>query len=229
MDFTPTDTTNYTTASKTVSLTVNKAGQTITFTSLAPATAHYGDTYIPTATGGGSGNAVIFGASGACSYNTSTGVVSMTAVGTCTVTADQAGNTNYEAATQATQIFTVPRLEIRGFYAPVDMNGVVNAVKAGSIVPLKFEIFAGSTELTDTSNVRFVVTKVNCTSGAIEDTIEITTTGGTSLRYDNTSGQYIQNWKTPTGVGACYKVSVYTVAADGSKTSNELIAYFRMK
>ena len=31
------------------------------------------------------------------------------------------------------------------------MNGVVNTVKGGSTVPLKFEIFAGSEELSDTA------------------------------------------------------------------------------
>ena len=32
------------------------------------------------------------------------------------------------------------------------MNGVVNTVKGGSTVPLKFEVFAGTTELTDTAS-----------------------------------------------------------------------------
>ena len=35
-----------------------------------------------------------------------------------------------------------------GYYQPVDMNGVWNTVKGGSTVPLKFELFAGTTELT---------------------------------------------------------------------------------
>ena len=43
---------------------------------------------------------------------------------------------------------------LTGFYQPVDMNGVSNAVKGGSTVPLKFEIFAGPTELTDTAIVK---------------------------------------------------------------------------
>ncbi len=43
---------------------------------------------------------------------------------------------------------------MKGFYAPVDVNGVLNTVKGGSTVPLKFEVFAGSTELTDTSRGR---------------------------------------------------------------------------
>jgi len=39
------------------------------------------------------------------------------------------------------------------------------------------------------------------TSTGTEDAIELLTTGGTSHRYDTTAGQFIQNWKTPTGAG----------------------------
>ena len=91
--------------SATQTQTVNKAPQVITFSSAAPSGAVFGDTYTPTATGGASGNAVTFGASGACSY--SSGTVTMTATGTCTVTADQLGNDDYNAAAQASQTFSV--------------------------------------------------------------------------------------------------------------------------
>ena len=43
---------------------------------------------------------------------------------------------------------------LNGFYQPVDMNDVYNIVKGGSTVPLKFEIFAGSTELTDIAYIK---------------------------------------------------------------------------
>ena len=46
-----------------------------------------------------------FGASGACSY--SSGTVSFTGVGTCTVTADQAGDANYDPAPQVFQAFSI--------------------------------------------------------------------------------------------------------------------------
>jgi|SRR6266545_4405547 len=98
---------SYSASSGSNSLTVNKASQTITFTSTAPSSAVYGSTYTPTATGGGSGNPVTFGASGACSYDGNTGKVTMTSTGTCTVTADQPGNGNYNAAPQASQSFSV--------------------------------------------------------------------------------------------------------------------------
>jgi hypothetical protein len=115
---------------------------------------------------------------------------------------------------------------LSGFYNPVDMNGVLNTVKGGSTVPLKFEIFAGPTELTSTSAIAsFKTAKVDCgsVSGAPTDEIEVTSTGGTSLRYDTTGGQFIQNWQTPKTAGICYRAMMTTL--DGST----LTAYFKMK
>ncbi len=107
VDFTPTDSTNYSGATATVHINVGKASQTINFTSAAPTNASDGGTYTPTATGGDSGNPIIFGASGACSYDSGTGLVTMSGTGNCTVTADQAGNTNYQTADQVSQSFSV--------------------------------------------------------------------------------------------------------------------------
>jgi hypothetical protein len=123
-----------------------------------------------------------------------------------------------------TRSYTVLAWTLGGFFSPVDMNGVYNTVKGGSTVPLKFEVFAGSTELTDTSAIKsFVQTKVNCDGTAPMDEIEVVTTGGTSLRYDATAGQFIQNWQTPKAAGSCYRVSMTT--QDGTS----LIAFFRLK
>jgi len=50
--------------------------------------------------------------------------------------------------------FTVNAWTITGFYQPVDMGGVVNTVKGGSTVPLKFNIYAGGVERTSVSDVQ---------------------------------------------------------------------------
>jgi hypothetical protein len=103
------------------------------------------------------------------------------------------------------------------------MNGVFNIVKNGSTVPLKFEIFAGQTELTDTSNIEYLkYGPVACNATAPTDTIETLATGGTILRYDLTGGQFIYNWKTPNLLG-CFSVTMKTI--DGSS----LTAYFKLK
>ncbi len=146
------------------------------------------------------------------------------AVGNHTLTAtatDNAGN----SATK-TLSYTVKPWTLKGFYSPVDMSTattrVWNTVKNGSTVPLKFEIFKGTTELTDTAKVQpLSATKINCDTGT-EDAIEVTATGSTSLRYDTTAGQFIYNWKTPTTLG-CYSVKVTT--NDGSSQT----AYFKLK
>jgi hypothetical protein len=98
---------NYLPSTDTETFTIEKADQMITFTSPAPSGAIVGDTYTPTATGGGSGNPVTFGASGACSY--STGIVTATTGGTCTVNANQAGNENYNPAPEKSQTFEVAK------------------------------------------------------------------------------------------------------------------------
>jgi hypothetical protein len=50
-----------------------------------------------------------------------------------------------------------------------------------------------------------------------------TATGATSLRYDTTGGQFIYIWKTPTGAGSCYNVTI--TADDGSSQT----AFFKLK
>ena len=140
-----------------------------------------------------------------------------TSVGSHTMTAtarDNAGNTATE-----TRSYSVAAWTLRGFHQPVDMNGTWNIVKNGSTVPLKFEVFAGDNERTTTSSIEgFTVKGVACpTTGLVTDDIELTTTGGTSLRYDSTAGQFIQNWQTPKKAGACYTVTMRTI--DGSSIS----------
>ena len=106
--------------------------------------------------------------------------------------------------------YTVLAWTANGFYSPVDMGGVWNTVKGGSTVPLKFELFAGPTELTSTSAVAtFQTQKVTLR--------HVQRPGGRhrgrqhrrdqpALRH--TGGQFIQNWKTPAGAGTCYTATM---------------------
>ncbi|HCN21766.1 MAG TPA: hypothetical protein DIT15_05895, partial [Arthrobacter bacterium] len=90
-------------------------------------------------------------------------------------------------------------------------------------VPAKFEVFAGATEITDPSLMSFSMARITCSLTVLQDDIETTVTGSTSLRYDITAGQFIYNWKTPTGAGTCYQLTMK--AADGSSIS----ANFKLK
>lgn len=152
-----------------------------------------------------------------------------TAVGDHTLTAtatDAAGNVG-----TATLVYRVLGWQVLGFYQPVDMgtpdNPVVNVIRSGASVPMKFEVFAGATQMIDMSDIQaFTQRQISCSmlTGDPADEIEITNTGGTSLRYDIDAGQFIANWKTPSGsAGTCHAVTV--TAVDGSG----ITAYFRLK
>jgi hypothetical protein len=127
----------------------------------------------------------------------------------------------------ATGSFNVTvQVQPSGFYQPVDMgSNVYNSVKGGSTVPIKFEIFAGIDELTDTGAIEsFTAAVVACPNS--NDTtypIETLTTGNTSLRYDPIAGQFILNWKTPKSPGTCLS---FTVAI---RYGPSLVAYFKLK
>ncbi|MBX6365467.1 MAG: PxKF domain-containing protein [Gemmatimonadetes bacterium] len=145
-----------------------------------------------------------------------------TSVGGHTVTAsavDNAGNTGSASAS-----YTVLAWTLKGFFPPVKMDAL-NTVKAGSTVPLKFQVFAGPTELTSTTVVQsFQVLNAECDASVAEGPVDITTTGGTTLRYDPTAGQFVQNWQTAkAAAGKCFKVVLTT--QDGSQLS----AVFKLK
>ena len=132
---------------------------------------------------------------------------------------DVAGNSYIEKRT-----YTVLAWTLNGFYQPVDMNNVLNTVKNGSTVPLKFEVFAGSTELTDPAAVKTLASvQITCNASAPVDEVEMVATGGTSLRYDSTGGQFIYNWKTPSTAGNCYRVTMTT------QDDSSLVAFFKLK
>jgi hypothetical protein len=150
--------------------------------------------------------------------------------GTATATAAFGGDQNYKGS-NATTTFTINSWwTTNGFYQPVDMsNGAIvwNTIKGGSTVPLKFNLWAGSEKKTSVNDVKpFGVFPMSCSASAFTSEIkpeELTTTGGTTLRYDGTAGQFIQNWQTPKTSNQCYMVRM--TAKDGSKIE----AYFKIK
>ena len=145
-----------------------------------------------------------------------------TGVGTHTLVAtarDLAGNT-----TTSKRTYVVSPWRLSGFHRPVDMGGVVNVVKAGSTVPLTFEVFAGGTELTSTDVVTGLRARpVGCSADDPADDVETTLSSATGLSYDEVAGVYHDNWKTPRGATGCFEVVVTT--AD----SSELTALFRLR
>ena len=195
-------------------INVDRTNPTVGFTGGPGASYYYGsDPAAPTCDGAD-------GLSGLASCTITGGGTTVGAHSYVATATDKAGNT-----ATATLHYTVLPWTTKGFYSPVDMGGVWNTVKGGSTVPLKFEVFSGSSELTTTSAVKSLTKRVVSCAGdsAPTDEIEIVSTGGTSLRYDATAGQFVQNWATPRKPGTCYVVTMTT--QDGSTTS----ANFRLK
>ena len=128
--------------------------QTITFTSVAPGSASVaGATYTPTATATSGLTPVITvdaASSGVCSI--SAGVVSFQAAGTCTLDANQAGNVDFNAATQVQQSFSVGATAqtvafTSGVPSSPTVGGTYNAAATGGASgnPVTFSIDATST------------------------------------------------------------------------------------
>jgi hypothetical protein len=87
--------------------TIAKADQTIDFASLADKT--YGDADFGVSATASTGLPVSFGVSGQCSLIN--GQVHLTGAGSCTVTASQAGNGNYNAAPDISRTFSIAKTD----------------------------------------------------------------------------------------------------------------------
>ncbi len=88
------------------SLVVSRAGQTITFGSLANKTTSSPDFNV-SASGGASGNPVTFSATPPASCTISGTLVHIVGAGSCAITASQAGNTNYDPAPNVIRSFSI--------------------------------------------------------------------------------------------------------------------------
>ena len=186
-----------------------------------------------TITGSSITGGVVSGETVGISHATATATFNDASVGTgktvtgtgFTLTGADAGN--YSLPASLTTTASITPWNLNGFYQPIDMGETVNTVKNGSTVPVKFELFSGTTELTSTSAVSSIsVRAVSCAlfNGDPTDEIEyLAPTGGTSLRYDSTGGQFIYNWATPKKPNTCYNLTM--TAADGSP----LTAYFKLR
>lgn len=101
--FTPVDTTNYNNASASVAINVLKQNQTIAFAPLANQV--FGAADFPLGATASSELAVSYTASGACTVTGNT--VDVVSVGSCTITASQAGNEFYNAAADVSHTFEI--------------------------------------------------------------------------------------------------------------------------
>jgi hypothetical protein len=138
--------------------------------------------------------------------STLSGMVNTSTIGDKTVTFTAKDNVGHEITKQCTYKVIY---NFSGFFRPVDNDGVINTVKAGQSIPVKFSlssdqvlsIFAASSPASQ---------KVACDAGAALDALEETATAGSSgLSYDASIDQYNYVWKSDKAwAGSCRKLSV---------------------
>jgi hypothetical protein len=126
-------------------VTVSKASQGIVFGALADHVAT-DEPFTLGATGGGSGNAVTFvSSSAACSV--SGGTVTLNGAGTCTITASQAGNNDYDAAPDTSRSFNVSLATQTVSFAAISSFGfhgsTALSANASSGLPVTFTVLSG--------------------------------------------------------------------------------------
>jgi MBG domain (YGX type) len=121
---------SFTSSNGTGSLAIAKANQTIDFGSLGSKT--YGDPDFAVGATSSSGLPVSFSALGSCTLVL--GHVQLTGAGTCTITASQAGDDNYNAAGAVPQAFTIARATLKlAANDATKVYGAANPSFSGSI------------------------------------------------------------------------------------------------
>jgi hypothetical protein len=240
---------NYNAATHTATGTINKKALTV-----AGITANNkvwdGNASATLNTGGATLNGVVSPDDVSLNTSGATGTFASSNVGTWTVqisglalTGADEGNYSVTQPTTTASI-TAWNAQGYGFYQPVGVPNSVfvaapgtapatkpagmdwNSVKGGSTVPLKFNVYAGGVEKTSLADIKsFQTAKLAaCAESSLEEPVEITSTGGTNLRYDTTGLQWIQNWQTArVTADTCYRATV--TFADNSSLS----AFFKLK
>ena len=107
------------------------------------------------------------------------------------------------------RVVTLPDYDFTGFFPPVDNLGVVNEVRAGGAVPVKFSL--GADQGLDIFAAGSPTSReVECDDGAETNNVEETVSaGGSSLQYDPTTEQYTYVWKTDRAwAGQCRQLVV---------------------
>ena len=108
---------------------------------------------------------------------------------------------NYEI-TYNTANFTINPYNFSGFYKPIDTGvNVINTVKAGSAIPVKFSLNGNKGLSIFESGYPTSVSAAFSDDGKVFDPIETTvisttTSGGSNLSYDSAIDQYTYVWKT---------------------------------
>ena len=191
------------------SLTVNKANQTISLTG-APASAAFGSTFTISATAT-SGLSVTVVATGGCSLSGNT--VTMTSgTTTCTLTANQAGNTNFNAAPQVVTTTTATKAASS---TTITANSP-NPSSAGQPVSVSFKVSGtggtptGSVTVTATLSATTVTCSATLSAGVGSCSVTLNSAGTWTLTAAYAGDNNFTS-STSTGVSQTVNTAVSTL------------------
>jgi hypothetical protein len=184
---------------------IQPAAQNIAFAPLQDV--YVGDVFLTkvAATGGGSGNRVTFAAGPVTTcIALPNGILIITGAGTCSVTASQAGNTNYAPATPVTRTFTV------AYRVCVPSDGDRDSYRSGGVVQLRLT-------LCNTAGHSFARPNIVLHATGVDDgpaTAPGNSQPGNNFRYsDDDGGSYRYNLKT-TGLAVGTHRFTFTITGD---------------
>ena len=158
-------------------ISVGQTAQAISFTSTPPNPALVGGFYKVVATGGGSGNPVTFSSPSTSVCTVSNDTVSLNAVGSCTVAADQAAGGGYTAAPQVTQEFTVA--------SSSQTITFTSTAPSGSLIGDTYEVSATGGASGNPVTFSSLSTSVCTVSGS---TVTLSATGQCTVAADQAAG-----------------------------------------
>jgi len=177
--------TNYTASDATGTLVIANAPQTITFDLSTLPAKTYGDAdfNIGSDASASSGLTVGFSSAttGVCTVSGST--VTIVSAGTCTIGADQVGNTNYNKAPQAQQSLTITR-------APLTITASSGAMTYGGTVPSITPKYSGLVN-NNTAPATPPACSTTATSSSSVGTYPTTCSGAADPNYSIGSGSYV--------------------------------------
>ena len=203
-------------ATDTVDVTVGLATQTISFTQPADQTYSTGGTLAMSATGGASGNPVTFASTttGVCTTGGTHGeTVTFVAPGTCSITASQAGDANYAAATDVPRTFNIGKIsQTISFAKPADQ-----------IFRLGATFTLGATGGASGNPVTFASTTTGvCTTGGTNgDTVTVVAPGTCSITASQAGDA---NYNAAANVTQTFAIlqSAVTITITASQSSSHI-------
>ena len=217
--FTPTDTTNYNTASITATVTVGKSSAlTLNFGTVPTGVAYaeVAGTHSVTATSSpaNTGTIVFSSATPAiCSVNASTGSLTIIALGTCTITANNSGTANYSAALQVSQDLVVGQSSALTLTFGTAPTGLTYGESVGT-----HSVTATSTPANIGTILFGTTTSTVCTVNSSSGAITVISAGTCTITADNSG---TANYSAATRVTQNLTVAKATPTLSGFTIANQ--------